>query len=73
MYVYPLKRYVNEKGVAAVDGMSKEFYKMLKMIIDSKYYTSNPNEACIFVPSIDMLNQKRINLNLTSAALKSLP
>lgn len=73
VYVYPLKKFVNENGVTATENISKEFYTILKTIIESKYYTSNPLEACIFVPSIDTLNQNRINLNLTSAALKSLP
>lgn len=73
VYVYPLKNYVNENGLAATNGISREFYTILHTIVESKYYTSNPLEACIFVPSIDTLNQNRINLNLTSAALKSLP
>lgn len=73
VYVYPFKKYVNENGLAATDGISREFYTILQTIVESKYYTSNPFEACIFVPSIDTLNQNRINLNLTSAALKSLP
>lgn len=72
VYVYPPKKYVNENGVPATETISKEFYTILDTIIESKYYTSNPEEACIFVPSIDTLNQNRINLNLTSAALKSL-
>lgn len=72
VYVYPPKKYINENGVSATSAISKEFYTILDTIIESKYYTSNPNEACIFVPSIDTLNQKRINLNLTSAALKAL-
>lgn len=73
VYVYPLKKYVNENGMSATKSISKEFYTILNTIIESKYYTSNPLEACIFVPSIDTLNQNRLNLNLTSAALKSLP
>lgn len=72
VYVYPPKRYVNENGLSATKTISKEFYTILDTVIQSKYYTSNPDEACIFVPSIDTLNQMTINLNLTSAALKSL-
>lgn len=73
VYVYPLRKYVNENGLVATNGLSREFYTILHTIVNSKYYTTNPMEACIFVPSIDTLNQQRINLNLTSAALKSLP
>lgn len=73
VYIYPPKKYVTEDGLAAAETMSKQYYMMLESIINSKYYTANPNEACIYVPSIDTLNQYRINVNLTSFALESLP
>lgn len=73
VYVYPPKKYVTENGIRATDIMSKEYYTILESIIESKYYTANPLEACLFVPSIDTLNQHSINLNLTSIALQSLP
>ncbi|KAB0802721.1 hypothetical protein PPYR_04907 [Photinus pyralis] len=72
IYVYPLKKYVDSKGVPIVEVMSKEYYMILQSIIESKYYTANPQEACLFVPSIDTLNQERIQANLTSRALESL-
>ncbi|XP_067013455.2 exostosin-2 [Anabrus simplex] len=52
--------------------MSREFYFILQSIIESKYYTPNPDEACIFVPSIDTLNQNRFRTLETSQALASL-
>ncbi|XP_060524632.1 exostosin-2 [Cylas formicarius] len=74
VYVYPFRKYVSEMGDRAIaDDISKEFYTILSAIVNSKYYTSNPREACLFVPSIDTLNQERLDLNLTSRALKSLP
>lgn len=73
VYVYPLRKYVDADGVPAVGVMSKEYYMILESIIDSKYYTANPYEACLFVPPIDTLNQDRIRGNLTSKALHSLP
>lgn len=72
IYVYPLNKYLDEDNNPILDIMSKQYYMILQSIIDSKYYTANPNEACLFVPSIDTLSQERINLNLTSKALKSL-
>lgn len=69
IYVYPLTQYSEEKSTTWI---SKEFYKILKTLIDSPYYTSNPNEACIFVPSIDLLNQNLIDKNLVGKALASL-
>ncbi|KAG5888524.1 hypothetical protein JTB14_009576 [Gonioctena quinquepunctata] len=73
VYVYPLRKYVDDGGVAATEHFSKEYFSLLNAVIKSKYYTANPAEACIFIPSIDTLNQDRVRLNLTSRALSSLP
>lgn len=72
VYVYPLKKFIDINGVPAVGFMSKEYYTILESIIESKYYTANPHEACLFIPSIDTLNQDRIRINITSKALQSL-
>lgn len=69
IYVYPLTEYREENSKTWI---SKEFYQVLKTLINSPYYTSNPNEACIFVPSIDILNQNLIDKNLVGKALASL-
>jgi glucuronyl/N-acetylglucosaminyl transferase EXT2 len=69
IYVYPLTEYSEENSATWI---SKEFYTILKTLIASPYYTSNPNEACIFVPSIDLLNQNLIDKNLIGKALASL-
>lgn len=71
IYVYPLTEYrdVSENSATWI---SKEFYKVLKTLMNSPYYTSNPNQACIFVPSIDILNQNLIDKNLVGKALASL-
>lgn len=68
IYVYPLTEYSEESSAT----ISKEFYKILKTIVNSHYYTPNPNEACVFVPSIDLLNQNLIDKNLVGKALSSL-
>ncbi|EEZ99036.1 exostosin-2 [Tribolium castaneum] len=73
VYVYPPKKYVDEQGVPATELMSKEYLALLQAVVNSKYYTANPHEACIFIPSIDTLNQERLRPNLTSKALRSLP
>ncbi|KAG7202832.1 hypothetical protein KM043_009985 [Ampulex compressa] len=52
--------------------MTKEFYQILNTIISSKFYTPNPYEACIFIPSIDTLNQNRLKLQEVSQALRTL-
>lgn len=73
IYVYPLRKYVDARGVPATEVMSQEFYTILETIINSKYYTADPSKACIFVPSIDLLSQNRFQPNITSRALNLLP
>jgi glucuronyl/N-acetylglucosaminyl transferase EXT2 len=72
VYIYPLKKYVDERGIPVGSKMSREFYFILQTILESKYYTPNPEEACILVPSIDTLNQNRFRVMETSAALATL-
>lgn len=69
LYVYPLTKYSEENSETWI---SKEFYKILKTLVNSQYYTANPSEACVFVPSIDLLNQNLIDKNLIGKALSSL-
>lgn len=72
IYVYPLASYVDSNGKSAFT-LSREFYFILKTIIDSPYYTPNPLDACLLIPSIDVLNQNRIDTHLVGKALASLP
>ena len=72
IYMYPIQEFVDEDGKRATQ-LSKEFYTILKTIVNSPYYTANPNEACIFIPSLDILNQNRIDTNLVGKSLASLP
>ena len=53
--------------------MSEEFEQLIDSIISSKYYTSNPNEACLFVPQIDFLNQEKVFTKQSSQLMTSLP
>lgn len=82
IYVYPLNDYVedigantNENGEASstLSVLSKEFFELLKIIIESPYYTADPKDACILIPSIDTLNLKRIKIELVAKALATLP
>ncbi|XP_049955554.1 exostosin-2 [Schistocerca serialis cubense] len=73
VYLYPVKKYVDSKGIPIGSQISREFYFILQAILESKYYTPNPAEACIFVPTIDTLNQNRFRTVETSQALASLP
>lgn len=72
IYVYPMQEFVDTDGNKAYT-FTKEFYEILQTIMKSRYYVTNPNEACIFIPSIDTLSQAKINVNLVGKALASLP
>jgi len=72
IYVYPLYHYDDEAG-NSVTSISIEFFKILKTIVNSPYYTPNPDEACILVPSIDTLNQNRLRVKDISRVITSLP
>lgn len=73
VYVYPLKQYIDSYGNEITNEISIEYLKILKAIVNSEYYSPNPQQACILVPSIDTLNQNRINVKKVSKALASLP
>lgn len=71
IYIYPLKDYQTENG-NSISQFSREFYLILDTIKRSKYYTTNPEEACLLVPSIDTLNQASFSKSEVSQALQSL-
>ncbi|OWR45767.1 putative exostosin-2 isoform 2 [Danaus plexippus plexippus] len=71
IYIYPLTEYRNENG-KAISHFSREFYEILSTIKRSKYYTPNPEDACLLVPSIDTLNQIGFSSEYVSKALQSL-
>lgn len=81
VYVYPLIDYIdttasnkhNKEASSTISVLSKEFFEILKSLVESPYYTSDPKEACILVPSIDTLNLNRINNDLVAKALLTLP
>uniref|UniRef100_A0A1A9WW32 Exostosin-2 n=1 Tax=Glossina brevipalpis TaxID=37001 RepID=A0A1A9WW32_9MUSC len=72
VYVYPLQEYIDSKSGKEAVRLTKEFYQILNAIVKSPYYTPNPNKACLFVPSIDLLNQNKIQPSLVNKALASL-
>lgn len=73
VYVYPLRKYVDDSSISIEPKMSKEYFYILKAIINSRYYNPNPEEACILVPSIDTLNQNRLRVKEISQTMGTLP
>ncbi|XP_052810735.1 exostosin-2-like [Mya arenaria] len=72
VYVYPLQQFVDETGAAVLLPISKEFYEILTAIMDSPFYTTDPQKCCLYVPAVDLLNQNKLRLKETSQALASL-
>ncbi|XP_050441609.1 exostosin-2 isoform X2 [Adelges cooleyi] len=73
VYIYPASKYVDSDGIPVGGKMSREYYSILSAIVNSHYYTDHPEEACVFVSSIDTLNQNRFRVKETSQALAMLP
>jgi len=56
IYIYPIVKFVVDGRPLIGDervGISKEYYEFLDAIRRSPYYVPNPEDACMFVPSID--------------------
>lgn len=72
VYIYPLKKYVDDAGVPVSSAISREYNELLTAISDSDYYTDDISRACLFVPSIDVLNQNPLRIKETAQALAQL-
>uniref|UniRef100_H2ZE33 Exostosin GT47 domain-containing protein n=1 Tax=Ciona savignyi TaxID=51511 RepID=H2ZE33_CIOSA len=73
IYLHPLSQYTDETGASITSSLSREFVEMYYAIAQSEYYTSDPENACIFIPPIDMLNQNLLNVRRTGQLLSTLP
>uniref|UniRef100_A0A8C6SA84 Exostosin glycosyltransferase 2 n=1 Tax=Neogobius melanostomus TaxID=47308 RepID=A0A8C6SA84_9GOBI len=74
VYIYPLQRFVDEVGVPiSSTGLSREYNDLLSAISDSDFYTDDVSRACLFIPSIDVLNQNSLRVRETAQALAMLP
>uniref|UniRef100_A0A7M4EY33 Exostosin glycosyltransferase 2 n=1 Tax=Crocodylus porosus TaxID=8502 RepID=A0A7M4EY33_CROPO len=72
VYIYSLKKYVDEYGTPVSNTISREYNELLTAISDSEFYTDDVNRACLFVPSIDVLNQNTLRIKETAQALAQL-
>eukprot|EP00092_Neocalanus_flemingeri_P000390 GFUD01000414.1.p1 GENE.GFUD01000414.1~~GFUD01000414.1.p1 ORF type:complete len:649 (+),score=231.35 GFUD01000414.1:83-2029(+) len=71
VYVYPPVEYLTHDG-DPVAPLSQEFDTMLESLYSSEYYTPDPDDACIFVPSFDLLNSRDLDPGLVGRVLNSL-
>lgn len=73
VYIYPLQKFVDELGVPiSSTGLSREYNDLLSAISDSDFYTDDVTRACLFIPSIDVLNQNSLRIRETAQALAML-
>ncbi|KAM9302316.1 exostosin-2 [Gastrophryne carolinensis] len=73
VYIYPLKKYTDEGGRSVGGTVSQEYSQLLTAISESEFYTEDVNRACLFLPSIDVLNQNNLRIKETAQALAQLP
>ena len=65
---------MDELGVPiSSTGLSREYNDLLSAISDSDFYTDDVTRACLFIPSIDVLNQNSLRIRETAQALAMLP
>ena len=50
IYVYPIQ-----------DKVSAKYTEILTALRESRYYTNDPTEACLFIPSIDTLDRDKLS------------
>ncbi|XP_005097141.1 exostosin-2 [Aplysia californica] len=72
VYIYPIQQYYDENGNDITPPMSREFEEMLQVIAESPYHSHDPETACLFIPSIDLLNENLLNQTQVSQILASL-
>ncbi len=63
VYIYPLRKFVDENGVPINGQLSREFHEVLSTISESQYYVSDPERACLFVPPVDLLSQNTMRVH----------
>jgi hypothetical protein len=56
VYVHPLIRVIDDNGRIITPYPSIEFLNLRSAIINSRFYESNVDKACIIVPGIDILS-----------------
>ena len=69
--MYPPVEHLTPAG-DPIAPLSLEFDAMLESLYSSEFYTSDPDEACIFVPSIDLLNSRNLDSGFIGRVLNSL-
>lgn len=67
-----MAHYVDEEGVE-INPISREFLEIVEAVAESRYYAADPRDACIFMPTIDTLNENNLRVDMIGRALAALP
>ena len=74
VYVHIQYEYINSKSsVRYTSTVSDEYSELLTAVMNSPFYQPDITKACVFISSLDTLNQNRMDVNLITALLNSLP
>lgn len=73
VYIYPERYYLKLKGGPIFPKTSYEFDSIIYALKKSTYITNDPEEACLFIPLIDLLSEKGLDLDEVSSVLNQLP
>jgi len=72
VYIHPPTIYTKPSG-EEVAPLTSEYYEMLEAVYSSEFYTNDPAQACLFLPSVDLLNLREQDRSWVSRALASHP
>ncbi|TGZ68421.1 hypothetical protein CRM22_004259 [Opisthorchis felineus] len=73
IYVYPQVEHVLVSGRRVSLGCSRQQIQLLRALRTSRYIVNDPLKACVFVPSIDLLNGLSSNFARSLQVLSTLP
>ena len=78
VYVYPKMHYnykftfSSNQTLVYDPPMSWEYEEIINTVINSEYYEPNASQACMFIPYLDLLNQRTVNTSISSAIFQAL-
>ena len=72
VFIYPEKHFVTQENERIFPEATKEFQEIIDAIYGSKFWTNNSNDACIFVPNVDILSERSVLTGPAAGALSSL-
>ena len=67
--------FVDSEGIpiSTGGGLSKEFSEIIRVLRGLVHFTTDPEEACLLFPPLDLTNTFRVRLSKSSSALRMLP